>query len=721
MREFQIIEDDVLDGLAQFPDESVQCVVTSPPYWGLRDYGTATWEGGNQECEHRVGRQAPQTNAPQGAIVGGVRPGVDASRCLDCGAVRVDRQLGLEPTPEEYVERLVGIFREVRRVLRDDGTVWLVLGDSYARGPGKGGSGPNGKHDFIPDYGGARKIMSDRAREGSSDGVVGRSDRPGSRASGSGLKPKDLVGIPWRVAFALQADGWYLRSDIIWCLSGGTRVYARTQKGEMPTTIKDLVRLDPSTVQLWNGEKWTQVLGWNRSGRGEPLEIELRSGERIGCTEGHLWPTQRGNVQADQLRVGDVLDSATLPEPRVPHLPLHIDQDVAWMVGLYLAEGSQSRGRLQFAGHENEAAWRVERLAEIAERFGGTVRAHDGGANVVVDCPPLVAIVDQYIHGKSAKTKGIKVRAWRHDNEWLTAFLNGYLHGDGHHDANNGRWRLGFTRNDRLAGDLRTICARLGYTLTLRAATANGFGKEWPCYRGEIRRIRSGHHNERSRSEVVAIRRSRARQFWDIGVADEPHLFALASGVLTHNSKPNPMPESVKDRPTKAHEYIFLLSKGATYYYDHEAIAEPHAEVSLARARRNRFGGKYQSSDPTEHGRLKAGENYGPDGDPDKVCRPGGRNKRSVWTIPTKPFPEAHFAVYPTKLIEPCILAGSAEGHLVLDPFCGSGTTGVVALRLGRRFVGIELKPEYAEMARRRITEDGPLLNRESSDLLAGS
>ena len=106
------------------------------------------------------------------------------------------------------------VFREVKRVLKDEGTLWLNLGDSYSRDAAKGGSGPNGKHDFIPDYGNARKIMSES--KGSFDGGVGRADRAPVRRGGPNLKPKDLIGIPWMVAFALRADGWYLRSDIIW-------------------------------------------------------------------------------------------------------------------------------------------------------------------------------------------------------------------------------------------------------------------------------------------------------------------------------------------------------------------------------------------------------------------------------------------------------------------------------------------------------------------------
>jgi hypothetical protein len=117
--------------LRELPDRSVHCCVTSPPYWGLRDYGTASWEGGDPACEHRVGDQVSDSKAP-GAITTGQCPGADASACRRCGARRVDAQIGLERTPEGYVAELVAVLREVRRVLRDDGTLWLNLGDSYA-------------------------------------------------------------------------------------------------------------------------------------------------------------------------------------------------------------------------------------------------------------------------------------------------------------------------------------------------------------------------------------------------------------------------------------------------------------------------------------------------------------------------------------------------------------------------------------------------------------
>lgn len=376
--------------MAKMPEASVDCCVTSPPYWGLRDYGTGKWEGGDPACSHsfRSGAQ----RADGGLIEAGCRSrdgvaGLTRSSCK-CGAVRVDGQLGLESTPEEYVAAMVAVFREVRRVLREDGTLWLNLGDSY-NAAGREGHG-------------TRLGLKQQTNRASADG----SDA--NRPSCESLKPKDIVGIPWRVAFALQADGWYLRQDIIW-------------------------------------------------------------------------------------------------------------------------------------------------------------------------------------------------------------------------------------------------------------------------------------------------------------------------------AKPNPMPESVRDRCTKAHEYLFLLAKAERYFYDAAAIAEPvvkgdagstfttgktaqhqllRTQSEESRAQRRKTGGnfsrEYAESQPG-HGAMALER---PDYD--------SRNRRSVWTIPTHPFPEAHFATFPEKLVEPCILAGSREGGTVLDPFSGAGTTGVVAIKASRHYVGCELNPEYVEMSRRRLANVAPLLAKET-------
>lgn len=326
-------------------DATVQCCVTSPPYYGLRDYGTAKWIGGDPECSHkRDSKVSKSGETGSDNVSGGIGDAIYKDICPKCGAIRKDDQIGLEPTPDEYVAKLVSVFREVKRVLKDDGTLWLNLGDSYA------GNNSRASNGGRAGYGTPR------------EGVFNR--------GGEGIKDKDLIGIPWSVAFALRADGWYLRSDIIW-------------------------------------------------------------------------------------------------------------------------------------------------------------------------------------------------------------------------------------------------------------------------------------------------------------------------------SKPNPMPESVKDRPTKAHEYLFLLAKSQKYYYDAEAIKDPSKEPEDnrgERGNRKRF--------PTEQVAGIRGPGIYP-----------MANKRSVWTINTQPFKGAHFAVMPEKLVEPCVLAGSRPGDLILDPFAGSGTVGVVAQKLGRSFIGIELNPEYVKLAESRLLE----------------
>lgn len=350
-------------------DESVHCVVTSPPYWGLRDYGA-------------------------------------------------DGQIGLEKTPQEYVAKMVEVFRDVRRVLRKDGTCWVNLGDTYAA---QGG-----------DHG---KYGNNQANVGAATCHANGFGDKGARTAPNGLKPKDLVGIPWRVAFALQEDGWWLRQDIIWA-----------KPNPMPESVTDR------------------------------------------CTKAHeylflLTKSAKYYYNADAIKE----DSITGDE-RIPY-------------------GSQ--GAWDFDGRP------------VEQRHGGELRL-----------------------GREGK-------------------------------------------NSRM-------------------------------------------HQDRGPSHPSS-RKVRSPAGWKTGAG-------------SHGS---------------VHE-------------DGREQAVSYVEIDASK-----------------------------------------RNKRSVWTIATEPFPEAHFATYPQKLVEPCILAGCPAGGVVLDPFSGSGTTGVVALRLGRSFVGIELNRKYAAMSRRRITRDAPLLNQE--------
>ena len=360
---------DSLDVLSGMADESVDCCITSPPYWGLRDYGTAEWEGGDAECEHKVGRFEYAVNEKQASNNGSA--GHQAKDiCPKCGAIRKDKQLGLEKTPEEYVANMVQLFREVKRVLKDDGVLWLNLGDSYAS---------NGcyLHSWMEKHPEKKHLHTKNAEK--------YKDTPAFRGGEYRIKPKDLVGIPWRVAFALQADGWWLRQDIIW-------------------------------------------------------------------------------------------------------------------------------------------------------------------------------------------------------------------------------------------------------------------------------------------------------------------------------HKPNPMPESVRDRCTKSHEYIFMLTKSARYYFDSEAIKEPAnydgRKDTVMKGSAKYPNGYFPTNVNTQSIALKGHERWKENADGVKV-----RNKRSVWTVPTKPYKEAHFATYPPDLILPCVKAARPDA-VILDPFFGSGTTGLVAIQNGRQYIGIDLNPDYCAIAAKRIDNE---------------
>lgn len=187
---------------------------------------------------------------------------------------------------------------------------------------------------------------------------------------------------------------------------------------------------------------------------------------------------------------------------------------------------------------------------------------------------------------------------------------------------------------------------------------------------------------------------------WRVALALKDDGWRLRSDCVWH--KPNAMPSSVKSRPTVDHEYVFFFSASRDYYYNADAVREPHvtfSDKSRMRGGRRHF---FQRGGTPEAGKNGGGVNLH-DGRWDQAFHPLGRNKRTVWSIPLSKFREAHFAVYPEALVRNCILAGSPPGSLVLDPFLGSGTTALVAHRSGRDYLGIDCVAEYCEMARRRL------------------
>lgn len=187
-------------------NKSVHTIVTSPPYYGLRDYGTATWQGGDPDCTHR--RDSKRSSCGETGsdnVSGGIGDAIYKDVCQKCGAIRIDEQIGLEVTPDAYIANLVEVFRECKRILRDDGTLWVNIGDSYFSDT-KGTGGPTPKQASN----------------------TGSFYEPRKFERTNNMKPKDLIGIPWMLAFALRADGWYLRQDIIWA-----------KPNPMPESVKD--------------------------------------------------------------------------------------------------------------------------------------------------------------------------------------------------------------------------------------------------------------------------------------------------------------------------------------------------------------------------------------------------------------------------------------------------------------------------------------------------
>lgn len=431
----------------------------------------------------------------------------------------VRAEIGLEDTPDAFVARLVEVFREVRRVLRDDGTLWLNLGDSYAR------------------TGGTDRRVSDTAKVGSTRNTLTQmSDRTGKAPVG--LKDKDLIGIPWRVAFALQQP-----------------YYAGRIKDERER-IWLAAMIDAEGCLFIHKRKAGQD-----------------SGARYTRADGTTVSYARAQ---DTYAAGVEVCNTSLAIVERCH-------KIAGVGSVSKQEGGRKQILYRWTARANECR---DLVAEIYPHL--IAKQHQ--ARLLLGCPT---------NGQNAEAA--------HAGLML-------LHNGGLTDVN-------FPAPESLF--------QPGYYL---------------------------------RQDVI----------W---------------------SKPNPMPESVRDRCTKAHEYVFLLSKGPRYYFDSEAIKEPVAESSVARLSQPTLAQQVGSTrvPGKTNGNMKA------------VGNGETRNRRSVWTVTTKPFKGAHFATFPPDLIEPCILAGCPPGGTVLDPFGGSGTTAGVAIKHGRNAILCELNPEYAALVNARV------------------
>lgn len=706
--------------LREMPDASVDLVMSSPPFLALRSY-------------------LPADHPDKGL------------------------EIGSESTPGEFMDVLLDVVEECARVLTPHGSLVFELGDTYAGSTNTGGDCTN------IDRGRPDKYVR---------GVV---PEP-RRMTGNGWPlDKSKVLIPELFAIALSygfnpltrrtTEPWRVRNVIAWCLDGDTVVYARTPKGEGPTRLLHLTQnWQPGQWELWDGERWTSVLGWSASESDDAIEIEFRNGERVSATCEHEWPTTRGLICTENLRVGDVVDAVQLPEPSRPGwqptaLP---DEEIGWLLGTFLADGSfDSRDRIQISGHVNEGALRHVRFERLAGAYDGTASVYEHGegnqGSVVVRSSILAAVIRRYIGGEGARTKRLRAATWRRSNEFLRAILDGYLAGDGHYEAKNDRWRVGFTDNGWLARDLRVLCARLGVSCRIkrvsRKADPRGgsfAGTARFMYHGSIRL--EPNPRAKADSEIVALRASKRRRFFDIGVEGEPHLFALGSGILTHNCRPNPPVGALGDKVRPATSYLTVACRARDRWYDLDAVRTEHTVPPETLS-----GNGYTKGRP-----------QGVPGNESMPGNPAGAPPLDWWSIPTAPYKGAHYATYPAELCRRPILmmcppfvcrtcgkprrriVGDATytdaegrdrttdaqswessgangnggknqgrtdggtirvaqalgwtdcGHdnyrrgITLDPFAGSGTTLMVAEGLGRDSIGIDLDPRNLDLARGR-------------------
>lgn len=559
---YQLITANVTDGLKQIADKSVQCIVTSPPYYGLREYQTGVWTGGNPDCDHRVSQLRRGINLAQSSAStrgGGIKAAEvewlqAKNTCPKCGAVCKDDQIGKEDTPDLYVARLVDVFRDARRVLRDDGTLFLNLGDSYF-GSGKGLYG-----------------------DGTSHGTDGKKQR--TNAGSVGVGRAALYGTSGKAL-----EGYRDRGCLCESLCGVCRTAYR-----------------------------------NRTSRNDRLPASMLISSLFGSTR------ERMGLPNDRLPTSDLVTRAN----RI----------------LTAIEGCESstlreRGQLVASLESKPDVFSLQLLDECLRRDNSSLCLLCG-RTLLNDEMPSARKLDE--------------------REEMLCYNQG-----------NGLPVSERLVHNQYKGMACECCASLRPPLDIQ-----------PQYTAVQEKSQYGLKSK----DLIGIP-------WRVALALQADGWYLRCDIIW--AKPNPMPESVTDRPTKSHEYIFLLSKSQKYFYDTDAVREPFQG--------ERWGGDDYVVDGNESKQTKG---LGRDGN----CRPNpsGRNCRSVWTIATQSYKEAHFATYPQELARRCIAAGSKVDSIVLDPFSGSGTTGLVAMRMGRDYIGIDLNPKYNEMAERRFATVGNLL-----------
>jgi DNA modification methylase len=492
--------------------------------------------------------------------------------------------------------------------------------------------------------------------------------------------------------------GWWTET-FIWCLSGGTELYSKEDDNVRVANIKDICRsfLGGHKIELWNGNKWTKIIGAKKNPAPKPLIITLKSGERIVCTKEHLWPTTKGNVRAENLMVGDCLTSTVLPEPETENICLFENELIGWFIGIYLAEGSFSKGgkELQFSIHKKEKHIfsKIEKVAKMLDATCKGYNCKGDGFTVKVYGKVPIALINQYIAGNTSKRKFLSNYCWRKSNRFLNSILDGYLDGDGHYEKDNNRWRIGFTRNYQLEKSLRTICARLGYRIKIKMCINKypykGEIKYAKSFRGEIRkkidRIRRVDYNK-----IESVKIFGGKDYWDLEVEDEPNVFALSSGILTHNCKTNAYPSGSKKRLKDGFEYCYQFTKTNGYkFFPNNVLVPANPKWVKNNLKRKNKGTHNVNNGSGMNMAVRTVSEF---------ARPS-----NVITLATNTTNVSHPATFPIGLPDFFIKLMTEENDIVFDPFMGSGTTALACLQNNRSFFGIDNKQEYVDLANRRI------------------
>ncbi len=542
----------------------------------------------------------------------------------------------------------------------------------------------------------------------------------------------------YRVGSIMQDLGFWILNDVVWikCLSGDTEIVALLNKQPIISTIKDLVRVSLSNnlVELPSyddagNQTWVNLTSWKKHGKTKGIRLEFEDGYSIECSKDHCFPIMDGGqtklTPAYCLKTGDsILQLENFELPTVID-SIAIDKCVGEFIGWYLAEGSflgEGKG-IQFSMNVDENSVANELIELIRSRFGLVGRTHTYNKSMLLVFPGhfIIELIKRFVRGDNAKTKRLAREAFWHGKEFLHGILLGYLKGDGHWDQKNNRWKLGLTKNEGLIMDLRIVCQLTGYKMQTQGGLVPYKDAKVEIIRGQIRsnlddkwsmislealglptRSRFGleqnHSINRLRtkykintrksqgelsplaeqvmkgnlriSRIKRIQETNSKTFFDLSV-DGNHLFALPSGVLTHNS--NPMPNFRGVRFTNADETMIWAQKkkGAKYTFNHHSMKKLNDDLQM----------------------------------------------RSDWTIPLvtgrhrimSNGTKAHSTQKPEALLYRVIMASSNVGDVVLDPFFGSGTTGAVAKKLGRNWVGIERDKKYIKVAQKRIDAIGQM------------